>query len=326
MSENPNDVGMPRSRAMTNVDAIRAPADAITLLDVCVSGERDWHAALARHSLFRIPEFKAQYDGLAEALIDTPNNEIDSDADFERLFRKEASSVAGKLISNRKPGTHPWSEANYGRGQLEHALHGAAMRFDKAVISVLAFNCFAKKHSLLHRYALEEHSVVVCGFFFSNLHRLIETFAGADRVDGDSLFARGVAEIADLTGQTAEVIEALAGKRAESLQTGAKEKAVTHLGSYPTQFGVLEALATKVKEARDALEEVNQKIERATVGFGERKPVLKIERLIVRRRQGMSPPKTLDDESIVPCGRVTWGPFGWGPDPDEPGRVWPPKS
>jgi hypothetical protein len=326
MSKNLEDNGEPRRRAMTNVDAIKVPADALSLLDVSVSGERDWHGALARHSLFRIPAFKAQYNGLAEALIEASDNEIDSDADFERLFRKEASRVAGKLISNRKLGTQPWSEANYGRGQLDHALHGTAMRFDKAVISVLAFNRFAQQNELLDRYALGEHSVVVCGFFFSNLHRLIESFAGADDVDGETPFMRGAAEIAAMTGQTPDVIEALAGKRAESLQTGAREKAVTHLGSYPTQFGILEALATKLREAKDALDEVKQQAESPTVGFGQRRPVLKIERLIVRRRQGMSPPKTLGDESIEPHGRVTWGPFGWGPDPDEPERMWPTRS
>ncbi len=315
--------GEARRHAMTNADAIKTPADAISLLDVCVSGERDWSSALARQSLFRVPDFKSQYDGLSEALINAEDNGFDEQADIDTQFRKEASRVAGKLIANRKPGTQPWSEANYGRGQLDYALHGKAMRFDKAVISVLAFNRFAKQHDQLDHFALDNHSVVVCGFFFSNLYRFIETFGATSEAEGDTPFARGVAEIASITGQAADVIEALAGNRAENLQTGTKEKAITHLGSFPAQFAILEVLAPRIKELKDALDEARERASDGTSPSSEKRLTWKIERHIVRRRQGMSPPKTMSDEVIEPFGRVTWGLFGWGQDPENPDRVWP---
>ena len=302
---------------MLSVDDINAPADAIELLDVYLDVEKDWPSALHRHSVFRMPSFRENYDGLVAALITAANSGFDEESDVESKLRKEAIDVAGKLIVNKKAGTKPWSGSSFGRNQIDHARQGKAMRLDKALITAVAFNRIAKRYGLLDRFAIANHSVVVCGFYFSNLYRMIESYAGLTE-QNDAAFARAVTEIARLSGQSAEVVKALAGNRAANLQTEAKEKAVTHLGSFPTLVAILQVIATNVDEAKEAFEEARNPppAPTSTIGAARRPLFPRFEKLIVRRRQKMSPPKTINDEVIDPFGRVTWGPFAWPTDPD----------
>lgn len=323
MSDSNQDQDLQR-RVLTNVDAIRAPADAISLLDVYLLRERDWHNALDRQSVFRMPSFKPNYEGLVEALVEAEDNGFPDEREVEDKFRREAVDVASKLINSRKPGTKPWSDATFGRNQVEYAINGNPMRFEKVVIAALAFNRFSMRHGLLERFSIQNHSVVACCFYFSNLYRIIEAYAGCKVQDHDA-FEGAAEEIAGLIGQSTEVVKALAGERAADLQTQTKEKAVTHLGSFPTLVAILQALAPKVKEARDALGEAKDPLVPPNWALGPavRPNFPKFEKLIIRRRQKMSPPKTMNDEIINPFGRVTWGPYAWPEEPEAAYPKWP---
>lgn len=151
MSRTPEEDDAPRPRVMLSVDGINAPTNAIELLDAYLDVEKDWPSALHRHSVFRMPSFRGNYDGLVEALIEADGNGFDEEADVESKLRKEAIDVAGKLIANKRTGTKPWSEANFGRNQVDHARQGKAMRLDKALITAVAFNRISKRYGLLDR-------------------------------------------------------------------------------------------------------------------------------------------------------------------------------
>lgn len=286
------------------VDDIKGPTDAMSFLDVYLQRERDWPRALTRYSLFRMPTYRRLHESMLDAVISHGRHGIESEEEFDTVLRHEAAQVARQLSGSRQKVGSEWVAPNYGRNQLRHALTGDPMRFDKAVVTVLAFNKLAEKFELAEAFTFAPHGIVACGFYFANLYRLIERFEGA-RDESSEAFDRGVETIASMIDQPPVVLRLLAGYRAEGQRTQDTMRAATHLASYPTQFAILNALATRLPDLADVIDNDNH-----------------VERIIVRRRVGMQITKIINDEMLEPM-RVNVGPYRWPADGFPERGKWP---
>lgn len=271
--------------------------EAAWLLDVYLQRERDWPTALSRSTLFRTPGFNRIFEGLLRDAIAA--EAIANEEEFIAAFRTQAKKVASAL---HKQATDDWNSIDYGIGQLQHARDAEGMRFDKAVISVLALNRLAKRFKLCDKWCLPPHSIVACTFYFANLRgRLIRLAKTKVANSEEEKMEMALAELSEVTGQSVGVLDALAGKAPERETRAAYERAATTLASYPTQFAIYQFLAGIQPDLKS----------------------LKLEEVIVRRRVKTQNLKIIDDEVIVPFGRVTTGPYGWDPDGINDDRAFP---
>jgi hypothetical protein len=268
------------------LDSVENPSAASRLLDVNLEVEKDWFAAVNRYTLFRIPGFRSAYEGLLAEISADPDRELSED-EFKVSFRRHAKDVASFLYRQGKPNS--WSETAYGVGQVQHALSGEGMRFDRAVISVLAFNRFSTKLGHARKWHLPAHSIVACVFYFANLRGRLRKLASKKPGNDDEKMDAALHQIARATGQPVGLIDAVAGRMPARETPDEYRKAVTTLASYRTLSAILEALSKDQPDLTRA----------------------KIEDVIVRRRVQTQPLEILRDEVISEAGPVTAGPYAW---------------
>lgn len=273
-------------RPAVPLSEVTSVLEAMRMLDVFLNRERDWPAALNRSTLFRIPDFETAFVKLYDEA--RAAGHVASDEEFSAAFRTQAKQVASQL---HKQAADQWNDIKYGVQQLQHARAGQGMRFDKAVISVLALNRLSKRYSLCETCYLPPHSVVACVFYFANLRNRLRRYAatfGGNHSDEERM-RLAIAEVAKASGQSEAVVDALAGEAVVRETKAEIAKAVTTLGSYPTQFAIYQFLAQHQPELLNA----------------------NLQDVIVRRRVQTQNLEIIEDEVIIPFGRVTTGPYAW---------------
>ena len=141
---------------------IKSADDAAELLDANITRDGNWLEGFASNKLCRTSKFAEHFRTIKAAWSGA--------VPFEQHFMTRAVETAVKLRDEGRP---KWCQGNYSRPQLDAALYGEPMRFDKAVVSILTLAVVGEE---LKASAPEvRHSIVVCGFRFERLDDLIST-------------------------------------------------------------------------------------------------------------------------------------------------------
>lgn len=263
------------------MDVVTDIDEAARLLDVnLVSLDDDWSGGIGQSQFFRIPAFGQAFAAL-EARRTT----------FSLQFVIQATELAFEISRDSQP--RGWCEDSYTQRQLDLAIRGQPMRFDKAVVSVLTLNGIART---LKKEPMPEHSIVCCAFRFPELPDLV-TIAARDQMREAArrdipLTEEGAREhvlqhLQAATKQRRIFIDKLLNKMKS--KSGRREVEVT--ASYPTMRALYKALKAY--------------------------PSLR-HRFVEEPREGMIPLRRRRDhvasavaEELVESGRVDRPPYGW---------------
>lgn len=260
-----------------DISSITSPDDAAAFLDANVARQSNWYSGFGTNKFCRIPEFSRFFKDVSASWTGSIT--------VEQHFLALASSVARDLRDSGRP---QWCKGDFSRPQFDAAMDGAPMRFDKAVMVVLALNKFAGELGLEQPFGT--HCLVACGFRFDRMHELIgqasaEYAAKASNAQSltDEQCRQAVLRyLADVARQPFNVVRDLAKA----------DGRVKFTASYPTQRAIYKALM-----AFPACEAVVGTVERAD--------------LIQLRKRGESQMSAVEGEKLAPAEAVTRPPYHW---------------
>lgn len=254
--------------------------EAARLLDVNLLPLDDWSGGIGQSQFFRMPDFASAYAAL-EARRPT----------FALQFVIQATELAFEISRESEP--RGWCEDSYTQRQLDLAIRGQPMRFDKAVISVLTLNGLARA---MEKKKLSPHPIVCCAFRFPELAALV---ALAERDQQREAARRGIS----LTEEQAR------DHVLQHLQTATKQRRI-----------FIEKLLNKVKSKsgrRDVEVTASYPTLRALYKALKAYPSLR-QRFVEEPREGMIPLRRRRDhvasavpEESVAAGRINRPPYGW---------------
>jgi hypothetical protein len=140
--------------------------DAVQLLDVDLRHVLGWYGGITQSQFFRVPGFAAYFTQWERSSSERET--------FDSRFLVEATKIATHLSRQGNPTN--WCEDSFNQRQLDMVLRDRPMRFDKAVVAVLALDAFGKTLKPAQTFD-PLHSVVCCAFRISALKEYFDRAA-----------------------------------------------------------------------------------------------------------------------------------------------------